>query len=674
MLANYSSHDPFLNNFGNVSLLKYYKKEGTNNIHSAKKIGWDGIPHQEYADAILGKYKMKEYYSRPIPTVFSSWAFDQFEEQYHGQIRLMEECLSYMKQIDRVYKPHALSQTQEHYHNFFFHDNYAYPINALYTFFNGTEERQTKNRQMFQGIIDESQACVVDLEEENVNFLDDDTTEETPLPGNKDFKEEKIGSDGVIVNMDEIIKISGYTFSPTIRGEEHYIQWQEDIIYDTSRFITVVGSRQGGKSHVMALRALTSSFKGYRRDTLVCAFLNETTGHIYKYLTRLIENFPEGMFVEEKKKWWITNTMTGSRIIFRSLSNEADRIRWWTLSEVIMDECYLIGDDIYESVILPTLSTTGGTVCMISTPWPKNWFYWEVVKGKNKEPGYSYYQFTLDDNPFIVPEERARLMQKKDDPVTRREYFCEFEDLANQVFRPQKTSDIGFYTRNSNNAHFIFAYDPARKWSDRAGYCCLMVAEWQVFILKSWFIPEQYKSTWEWQFKWMKEHIFNDHQYHLVMDATGVGDWVVAMLQAHRKVDMALQYISGNTESEDTSYPYGSARAMRVGKSRLINNAQNYLDESLASFYSYSNEFLFLEMDGISEKRTNMGMITFSTKSYDDITNAMMIGLYYIEYEWLLYKKQIVQTQKVHNIMDNEPYFKKQPTLIHHQKSSGRFF
>lgn len=60
---------------------------------------------------------------------------------------------------------------------------------------------------------------------------------------------------------------------------------------------------------------------------MICAFLTETTGHTYKYLLRMIENFPEGTFVESRQKGWITNTMTGSRIIFRSLSKEADRIR-----------------------------------------------------------------------------------------------------------------------------------------------------------------------------------------------------------------------------------------------------------------------------------------------------------------------------------------------------------
>lgn len=78
---------------------------------------------------------------------------------------------------------------------------------------------------------------------------------------------------------------------------------------------------------MMGLRALIATFKGNRTDTLVCAFEGDTTDQIKKYTMRLMENFPEGTFTEVRKKNWIVNNLTGSRIIFRSLSDEAARIR-----------------------------------------------------------------------------------------------------------------------------------------------------------------------------------------------------------------------------------------------------------------------------------------------------------------------------------------------------------
>lgn len=150
-----------------------------------------------------------------------------------------------------------------------------------------------------------------------------------------------------------------------------------------------------------------------------------------------------------------------------------------------MDECYLVDDDVFESVLMPTLSTTGGSICMLSTPGTKNWFFWEVMKARQKEEDYAYYQFTIDENPFIVPSERARILKKKDDPIIRREYYCEFDDGGNSVFRPKKTDDYSFYNEHHEKAWYILAYDPARKGKDRAGYTCLMVAGGKVFVIRS---------------------------------------------------------------------------------------------------------------------------------------------------------------------------------------------
>ena len=94
----------------------------------------------------------------------------------------------------------------------------------------------------------------------------------------------------------------------------------------------------------------------------------------------------------------------------------------------------------------------------------------------------------------------------------------------------------------------------------------------------------------------------------MVMDATGVGNGAVEIFQKKRKIDMVVIYTSGNQAYEDTEDSFGNAEVYRVGKSLLINNTQNYLDERTASFFKYTNEELFFEMDAIIERRTSMGM------------------------------------------------------------------
>lgn len=72
------------------------------------------------------------------------------------------------------------------------------------------------------------------------------------------------------------------------------------------------------------------------------------------------------------------------------------------------------------------------------------------MKGQTGEPDYSYYQFTVDENPFIVPAEKERIYKRRDDPAIQREYFCKFDDGANQIFRPTKTEELDFFTENKD--------------------------------------------------------------------------------------------------------------------------------------------------------------------------------------------------------------------------------
>jgi len=86
MFANYLSSTPVVNNYGNINCFG-----NTKDLIKFKNIGGDGISGPIEKDNILCDYHGKQYYSTSIPNFFASWNFKQFEEQYTGQISLMEE-------------------------------------------------------------------------------------------------------------------------------------------------------------------------------------------------------------------------------------------------------------------------------------------------------------------------------------------------------------------------------------------------------------------------------------------------------------------------------------------------------------------------------------------------------------------------------------------------------
>jgi hypothetical protein len=649
-------------------------------VTKAKWIGGHGelaLSEDPTAPVFTSTYKQsthtRSYQTRSIPAQFHATTLDEFNRDHVNQLRLAQETLTLLDNLHMPYTKQAREQTLQQYRDFFFIDDLAFPVKDILHYLSPKPAKLELDTQTANSTFKptdpppEAQQRIKDKLTINSQRILDDYYSPKQAYNSSLSAEDQI----IEVNIPELIKTCNFTFHPVIRGTEYYIKWQEDVIYDTNRFIIVKGSRQMGKSHVMSLRWILSSFKWYRRNILVCAYQQDTTGIIFTYMEHMLENFPEGSFTINRNKQIITNNMTQSRIIFRSLSEWGQRIRGMTNHEIIMDECFLVSDEIFEQILMPTLSTTGWPICMISTPGPINWFYWQCQKALQWEEGYSYYECLLDDNPFIVPEEKKRLYANKEDPIIQQEYFGKFSSSANSVFRPNKTSDTDFVRDYYDQSYFVFAYDPARKGKDRAGYILYLVANGQIYSLRSWFIPQQYKVTWDLQKKYIQEQILKDippERYYFVMDCTGVGDGVVAIMQETFKVHTVLNYTSGASQSLDTSYPYAPAQSFNVGKSRLINTTQDFMDQKVVQFYEPTNKDLFLEYDAIYETRNNLNQIGMNTKWFDDITNASMMWLWFIREMDLLSKTPpwLKEKKDRYNLIDTA--YEKTPEQIRKAK------
>ena len=150
MFANYNSATPVINNYGNI--VSFWNPK---DLVKLKEIGWDWISWPIEKESTLCLYHEKQYYSTSIPTFFADWTFEQFEEQYTGQISLMEQSMQFLKTIKQGYKTQAEKQTREQYQDLFFQDNFAFPVADIYVFFNWRWDLQAKNQELFQAVTKE---------------------------------------------------------------------------------------------------------------------------------------------------------------------------------------------------------------------------------------------------------------------------------------------------------------------------------------------------------------------------------------------------------------------------------------------------------------------------------------------------------------------------------------
>lgn len=170
-----------------------------------------------------------------------------------------------------------------------------------------------------------------------------------------------------------------------------------------------------------------------------------------------------------------------------------------------MDECFLIDNEIFDKVILPTTTTTGGQIFMISTPGPKNWFWKECVRAKSKAPHYSYYEVDVTKNPFIDEVLLERVMANKHLPSYQQEYFCKFSESDNDVFRPTIVGLVPEEVYNSPD-WIVRSYDPARKGNDEAGLSEFRIKDGIIWHVLTMYTPEIPKREWDTQAIWLWNH------------------------------------------------------------------------------------------------------------------------------------------------------------------------
>ncbi len=495
-------------------------------------------------------------------------------------------------------------------------------------------------------------------------------------------KQSKSKKQTIEINTKELRRISWYSPYVKIEDKEYYIEWQDNYIDDKHRYVYILGSRQTWKSYATAYIAYENSFIPNQK-ILVSSFSAISTYNMRDYILEFAEKTPplpnwQPAFTFFSKEAFLINNITKSKIFFRTLADEWKWIRWMKLNLVLIDEAAFVANEIYERVLFPTTTTTKWRIIALSTPEKKNWFYEAVMSArKDNQANTILYEIDYTKNPFIYSDLELlnRIESNKHKASIRQEYMCEFvwdEDTPFQI----NLSD--FFPQTSSRDFYVLWYDPARKWKDRAWYTLLHLNKWIATSILSWEIPEKTKETWGKQALFLKD-IQNKYNAKLVMDVTWVWDWVITILKQYwLRIDMAVNYTNSSTESLDKNHPYWATKCYKVWKSVLINKTIDYFDERVLFLYEYSNRELIKEIWQLSKTTAKLWQIWFETSYYDDITNSLMLAIYYIYNTNLLFKKQKLESNEIndfdtydYNQTANQQYRK---NFINNKTSSSRIF
>lgn len=194
--------------------------------------------------------------------------------------------------------------------------------------------------------------------------------------------------------------------------------YQQSFLEDESKRVLLCWSRQSGKSHSIAARAIWYSLTHAKTLTLIVApSLRQSM-----ILSDKIQDFLAELTAKQRHAWISRQQRTvitfsnGSRII--ALPCSENLLRGYTANVVIADEANFFEHDqnIFYSILMPMLATTNGILIVSSTPWNKDSVFYTfyndpkfskhiVTQEQAVKAGIMSAEF-IEEMRSLLPEER----------------------------------------------------------------------------------------------------------------------------------------------------------------------------------------------------------------------------------------------------------------------------
>jgi phage FluMu gp28-like protein len=298
---------------------------------------------------------------------------------------------------------------------------------------------------------------------------------------------------------------------------------QLEVLDAPERFLTVDAGRRWGKSLSGLNWLLKGSCERIGESWWLAPIYSQSKMAFRTLVAAAHKGQAEAAFKTISHSEMRAELINGSAITFKSADNP-DTLRGEGLMRVVVDEAARVQREVWEEVLRPAVSDTGGKVLFISTPKGKNWFYELWTRGFDPaHPDYRSWKFPTSDNPKVPAAdiEQARLSLPVD--VFSQEYLAEFLDNNAGVFRNVKAC-IGSVREAPNP-----------RMSYRAGLDLARLTDFTVLTIldesgRQVFFDRFNILDWTVQVQRIVK-VCQDYQAQVLIDSTGVGDPIFDQLQ-----------------------------------------------------------------------------------------------------------------------------------------------
>ena len=224
-------------------------------------------------------------------------------------------------------------------------------------------------------------------------------------------------------------------FSPYKKQQE----WIETIEREDVKYVTITTGRQVGKS----LFGLNMLLKwGLETPNQIIMFVSPIYSQARKVFEDLERAVGDTHLIKSKNKSnYDIEFVNGTKIMFRS-AERPDGLRGYTLTHLVVDEAAFISDNVWDTILKPTILVNGKKCLFTSTPKGRNWFFNLHLRGMDEDqPQYQSIRASTFDNPYIDREDLKESERTLPPDIFRQEILGEFVDSGGEVFK-----DIDRYT------------------------------------------------------------------------------------------------------------------------------------------------------------------------------------------------------------------------------------
>ena len=206
------------------------------------------------------------------------------------------------------------------------------------------------------------------------------------------------------------------------------MEWRTDnlrngIIDHPARFKCVVAGRRWGKTHLALMWLLDGLIQSEERRWFIAPTYRQGKTLVLPMLRNLERNVPSATLNESELTLKFDN---GAEVSVKGAENE-DALRGSGLVKVSIDEYAYMKPHVWEEIIFPMLTDTGGKAMFIGTPDGFNHFYDIYLKGIDDSGEWQSWQYTTVDGGFVDPEEVLKARATMDERLFRQEFEASFE-------------------------------------------------------------------------------------------------------------------------------------------------------------------------------------------------------------------------------------------------------